>query len=174
MTIMTMTDNTSQQHTSDLQPTNCQDNELERPKALQDYAYIFTQAVAWGEMDAFNHVNNVVYYRYAESARIEYLRLFDLFNADTIMVLAQSSCQYLAPVMYPDTLRIGVRTKSIGTSSLTVEYRYFSTTQQKVVATAEAVMVRLDSKAQGKAPWTEAECQRVCEYDQRVGHTPAT
>lgn len=171
---MTMTDNTATNQVSDSSITNSQDSNTKLPEALLKYPYIYNQAVAWGEMDAFNHLNNVVYYRYAESARIEYLRLFNLFNAETIMVLAQSSCQYLAPVTYPDTLQIGVRSKSIGTSSLTVEYVYFSTAQQKVVAKAEAVMVRLDSKAQGKAPWTEQERQSVLDYDQSVGHTPLT
>lgn len=169
---MTMTDNTSNKQASSSQTITSPNSSFERPEILADYPYIYTQAVAWGEMDAFNHLNNVVYYRYAESARIEYLRLFDLFNANTIMVLAQSSCQYLAPVTYPDTLLIGVRTKSIGNSSLTVEYLYFSSAQQKIVAKAEAVAVRLDSKAQGKAPWTEAERQCVLDYDRSVGHTP--
>ncbi|WP_230655707.1 acyl-CoA thioesterase [Psychrobacter sp. I-STPA10] len=169
---MIMTDNTSQQQPSNFQRINPQDSSFERPEILAGYPYIYTQAVVWGEMDAFNHVNNVVYYRYAESARIEYLRLLNIFNADTIMVLAQSSCQYLAPVTYPDTLLIGVRSKSIGNSSLVLEYVYYSTIQQKAVATAEAVVVRLKSNAEGKAPWTEQEHQRIFEYDQSVGHTP--
>ena len=139
---------------------------------LANYPYIFTQAVVWGEMDAFNHVNNVVYYRYAESARIEYLRLLNLFNAQTIMVLAQSSCQYLAPVTYPDTLQIGVRTKSIGNSSLVMTYIFYSTAQQKVVATAEAVVVRLNNSAQQKYPWSEQERQQIFDFDQQVGHIP--
>ena len=32
--------------------------------ALSDYPVIHIQAVAWGDMDAFGHVNNVMYYRY--------------------------------------------------------------------------------------------------------------
>src|SRR5262249_44770182 len=30
--------------------------------------------VVWGEMDAYRHVNNAVYFRYFESARLEYFR----------------------------------------------------------------------------------------------------
>ena len=40
---------------------------------LAQYPVIHEQAVAWGDMDAFGHVNNVLYYRYIESARIRYL-----------------------------------------------------------------------------------------------------
>ena len=37
---------------------------------LADYPIVFEQRVAWGDMDAFGHVNNVIYYRYIESARL--------------------------------------------------------------------------------------------------------
>ena len=40
---------------------------------LADYPMILEIPVAWGEMDAFQHVNNIIYLRYAESARIVYL-----------------------------------------------------------------------------------------------------
>jgi len=38
------------------------------PTELANYPVIHTQPIHWGEMDAFNHLNNVVFYRYAESA----------------------------------------------------------------------------------------------------------
>lgn len=34
------------------------------------------QRVVWGEMDSFQHVNNVNYIRYAESARVNWMRRF--------------------------------------------------------------------------------------------------
>ncbi len=39
-------------------------------KELSVYPVIYEQKVAWGDMDAFGHVNNVQYYRYIESSRI--------------------------------------------------------------------------------------------------------
>ena len=35
---------------------------------LQQYPVIYSQTVAWGDMDAFGHVNNAMYYRYIERA----------------------------------------------------------------------------------------------------------
>ena len=83
------------------------DNHL--PDELSHYPIIHQQPIHWGEMDAFNHLNNVVYYRYAESARIGYLQALGMFDSNMVTVLAQSSCQYLRPVIYPDTLLLGVR-----------------------------------------------------------------
>ena len=41
---------------------------------LADFPVVIEQPVAWGDMDSFGHVNNVVYFRYFENARVEYIR----------------------------------------------------------------------------------------------------
>ena len=49
-------------------------------KELSVYPIIHQQTVAWGDMDAFGHVNNVQYYRYIESARIAYLMALNKYQ----------------------------------------------------------------------------------------------
>jgi len=142
------------------------------PTELANYPVIHTQPIHWGEMDAFNHLNNVVFYRYAESARIAYLQTLGMFDGSMVTVLAQSSCQYLRPVVYPDTLLLGVRCQRLGTTSIVIEYSYYSCAQQAVVATAEAVIVRLQSDGKTKLPWTIEERARLLVLEQKVGHTP--
>jgi acyl-CoA thioester hydrolase len=142
------------------------------PEALAYYPIIHHQPIHWGEMDAFNHLNNVVYYRYAESARIGYLQALGMFDGSMVTVLAQSSCQYLRPVTYPDTLLLGVRCQRLGNTSIVMEYSYYSTAQEAIVATAEAVVVRLDSDGKRKLPWTEEERARLLALEAKVGHTP--
>jgi acyl-CoA thioester hydrolase len=143
-----------------------------RPDELAHYPVIHHQPIHWGEMDAFNHLNNVVYYRYAESARIGYLQALGMFDGSMVTVLAQSSCQYLRPVTYPDTLLLGVRCQRLGNTSITIEYRYYSTAQAAIVATAEAVVVRLDSGGKHKLPWTIEERERLLALETDIGHTP--
>ena len=142
------------------------------PEALAHYPVIHHQPIHWGEMDAFNHLNNVVYYRYAESARIGYLQALGMFDGSMVTVLAQSSCQYLRPVTYPDTLLLGVRCQRLGNTSIVMEYSYYSTAQEAIVATAEAVVVRLDSDGKRKLPWTEEERARLLALEAKVGHAP--
>ena len=144
----------------------------ERPDVLANYPIIHHQPIHWGEMDAFNHLNNVVYYRYSESARIGYLHALDMFDGSMVTVLAQSSCQYLRPVTYPDTLLLGVRCQRLGNTSITMEYSYYSTAQNIIVATAEAVVVRLDSDGKGKLPWTAEERARLLALEAKFDHTP--
>ena len=59
-------------------------------KELSVYPIIHQQTVAWGDMDAFGHVNNVQYYRYIESARIAYLMALNIFDQDILTVVASS------------------------------------------------------------------------------------
>ncbi|MGO2386944.1 MAG: acyl-CoA thioesterase [Psychrobacter sp.] len=143
-----------------------------RPESLAHYPVIHHQPIQWGEMDAFNHLNNVVYYRYAESARISYLQALGMFDGSMVTVLAQSSCQYLRPVTYPDRLLLGVRCKRLGNTSMAMEYSYYSTAQETVVATAEAVVVRLDNDGKSKLPWTAAERQQLLALEAEFGHIP--
>ena len=146
------------------------DNHL--PDELSHYPIIHQQPIHWGEMDAFNHLNNVVYYRYAESARIGYLQALGMFDGNMVTVLAQSSCQYLRPVTYPDTLLLGVRCQRLGNTSIVIEYSYYSCAQELIVATADAVIVRLDSEGKDKLPWTAEERERLLALEATFGHTP--
>ena len=142
------------------------------PEELAHYPIIHQQPIHWGEMDAFNHLNNVVYYRYAESARIGYLKALGMFDGNMVTVLAQSSCQYLRPVIFPDILLLGVRCQRLGTTSIVIEYSYYSTAQAAIVATAEAVIVRLESNGQDKKPWTNEERERLLALEATFGHIP--
>ena len=156
------------------QYTNINNNGVDdnRPSELAHYPIIHQQPIHWGEMDAFNHLNNVVYYRYAESARIGYLQALGMFDGSMVTVLAQSSCQYLRPVTYPDTLLLGVRCQRLGNTSIVMEYSYYSCAQEAIVATADAVIVRLDSDGKDKLPWSNEERERLLKLEAKFNHTP--
>ena len=140
----------------------------DRPKLLHDYPVAHVQPIAWGDMDGFNHVNNVAYYRYAESARIAYMRAIGFMAAreDLLTILASSSIQYRRPVTYPDTLLIGVRIKHLGSTSVVQEYAMYSQAQQALVASGEAVIVRTDMNMV-KMPWSDEERALIEQFENR-------
>ncbi|RKG42496.1 YbgC/FadM family acyl-CoA thioesterase [Acinetobacter cumulans] len=111
---------------------------------IKHYPIILKQVVAWGDMDAFGHVNNTVYYRYMESARILYFDALDIFSTDVFTVVASSQCQYLKPVFYPDTLSVATRIEELRNSALRMSYVLWSEKQQAVIAQGEAVIVCVD------------------------------
>ena len=122
--------------------------------SLENYPVHHKIQVDWGEMDAYGHVNNAVYFRYIESARIAYFQRLDapdfVSSQGVAPILANTSCQFYRPVKFPDTIDVGVRVKSIGASSLIMEYRLTSE-KSDLVALAEAVIVCFDYQKETKA-----------------------
>lgn len=122
------------------------------PELLKDYPIILTLPIFWGDQDAFGHVNNVVYFRWCESARVAYLDdtgLQDLMTKDNLdPILASIKCDYLKQLNYPDTVRIGARVTRIGNKSVTMEHAIYSDALQAIAAKADSVVVVFDYKEQ--------------------------
>ncbi len=123
---------------------------------LADYPVIYETNVVWGEMDAFQHVNNVAYFRYFESARIHYFERTELMQVmqDTGIgpIVHSQSCRYRFPLTYPDRIRVGVRVPSLGEDRFTMQYRLVSTRHQVVAATGEVLVVVFDYRRNQKTP----------------------
>lgn len=82
-------------------------------------------AVRWGDMDALGHVNNTVYFRFAEQARIEWLEsigIHDIVDVEEGVVIVNASCTFLRPVTYPATLEVRLLIGKPGNSSLPTYY----------------------------------------------------
>ncbi|MGR5528852.1 acyl-CoA thioesterase [Vibrio alfacsensis] len=117
---------------------------------LNDFPVITEIKVAWGEMDALQHVNNAVYFRYFETARLDYFNkiniLIDLKTTQVGPVLSETQCRYKLPVTFPDTLLIGSRVVDIQEDRLTMEYQVFSKKWGKIATIATATGVMFDFK----------------------------
>ena len=137
---------------------------------LLDYPIIYQQQVAWGDMDAFGHVNNVIYYRYMESARIDYMNKLDILREDIYTVVASNQCKYLKPVFYPDQLKISARIEELRNSAFRMHYLLWSEQQQAFVAEAEAVIVCVNKTNMQKTLIPELVRQKLKEFELTVGH----
>ena len=137
---------------------------------LSDYPVIHEQPVAWGDMDAFGHVNNVMYYRYIESARIRYMDQLNIFQQDVYTVVALNQCKYIRPVFYPDQLKIGVRVEEIRNSAFRMSYLLCSEVQKTVVALGEAVIVCVNKDSMLKTEIPEIIRQKITEIELSLNH----
>ena len=120
-------------------------------EVLGRYPVSITVPVAWGEMDAFQHVNNVTYARWLESGRIAYFErigLLERMRTEGVgPILARRGIEYRRPVTFPDTVRVETTVKRIGNSSLTMASRIRSEVQGVEVAADEEVIVLFDYRA---------------------------
>jgi acyl-CoA thioester hydrolase len=122
---------------------------------LSDYPVIIEIPIAWGEMDAFQHVNNIVYFRHFESARMAYfnrIRFVDVMERTGIgPILASTQCRYKIPLTYPDTVSVGARVPKLEDGRFVMEYLTVSHRHGKVAAVGEGLLVSFDYRNNRKA-----------------------
>ena len=124
--------------------------------ALAAFPTVIHLPVQWGDMDAYQHVNNVVYFRWFESARIAYLHrigLKDLYHTAGVgPILAAIACNYRRQLNYPDTVAVGARISRIGRTSFDMDHVLFSTAQQVIIADGKSTIVTFDYRQQKPTP----------------------
>lgn len=126
-------------------------------KILQEgFPVWITLPIQWGDQDAFRHVNNTVYLRWFESARIAYGDLAGLDQSDgghkVGPILASLTCNYRRQLNFPDTVHIGARVTRIGNSSLKMEHRVISEFLGAIAADGDSTLVAFDYAAQKPVP----------------------
>ena len=119
---------------------------------LTSFPIRVTIPVAWGDMDAYQHVNNTVYLRWFESARIAYFDAIgfrarpghDGGTAGVGAILHSTQCRFRRPLAYPDTVVIGARVTDIGEDRFTMHYLVVSDAMQAVAAEGTGTIVSYD------------------------------
>jgi len=119
--------------------------------------------VQWGDMDAFQHVNNASYLRWFESARIKYFEAVGILDRMPAVgpILARQTIDYRLPLTYPDMLQASATVIRLGNTSLTMGLRVSSEKHGKVAAEGEAVIVMLDYGSGQKVPLGDALRGRI-------------
>jgi acyl-CoA thioester hydrolase len=106
------------------------------------------QAIRWADMDMLGHVNNTVYFRYCEQARIEWLyRLHpgrDPF-AGTGPVIVNASCTFLLPIVYPGEVEVRMYLCDPGRTSVGSVYEILKDGTKYADGTAKLVWIDIAS-----------------------------
>ncbi len=108
---------------------------------LKDFPVTATIPVQWGEMDAAQHVNNVIYLRWSETGRIAYFKRlgYDVSPGgnEAGFILGWQDCKYIFPVTYPDTIHLGVQVTKIEKDKFLMECHMFSEKHNRIVAISQ-------------------------------------
>ncbi|MDO8932872.1 MAG: thioesterase family protein [Rhodocyclaceae bacterium] len=109
--------------------------------------------IRWGDMDALGHVNNTVYFRYMEQARVEWLEqlgyAIDVKCKETVVVV-NASCTFLLPLTYPGQVECRLFAGKPGRSSLQTAYELRKVGADVLYAEGAAKMVWM-APATGKS-----------------------
>lgn len=133
---------------------------------MESYPLVVEQAVAWGDMDAHGHVNNVVYFRYMENARVEFYRRIDKYEFEkrtgVTLVVKSTGCRFVSPLSWPDRIAVGARVARMSDEGMLMQYLVVNAASNRVAALGEAEIVALASG--DRAPFPEALKERIREY----------
>ncbi|MCA8966627.1 MAG: acyl-CoA thioesterase [Planctomycetes bacterium] len=115
--------------------------------------------VRWGDMDAYGHVNNTVYFRFCEQARVEWCEAMGYpvtVEEATGPVIINAACTFLIPINYPATACIELYAGSPGRSSAMTWYEIRVEGDTRLYAEGSAKMVWMDHTTGGSVPLPDA------------------
>src|SRR5260221_7097427 len=128
------------------------------PRSNSSVMFRTELAVRWRDLDAFNHVNNAMYLRYLEEARLRWLIALDgpWMDANVAPVVASALVNFERPIAWPEDVVVELFVDRIGNSSFTLGHRILSAKDASVLyCDGHVVMVWFDSRTQKSAPLPE-------------------
>ena len=115
---------------------------------LSDYPVTVTIPVQWGDIDAYGHVNNTVFFKLFESARIAYLEacgFLDAYENDRIgAILHSTSCRFRHALNFPDHVVVGSRATDIQPDRFEMKYAIVSTMNNHLAGEGAGLIVSFD------------------------------
>lgn len=137
---------------------------------LSGYTHRLEMPILWGYMDAMQHVNNTLYFRFFESARISYFDATEKLDPEGAagkgLILHSANCRFRIPLTYPDTVTVAIRATEMYHDRLTMYHIIVSHQHQKIAAEGSCIVVGYDYNTLSKAPLTPKFRQFVLDLDQ--------
>src|SRR5579872_3757764 len=87
------------------------------PGSRADYRWFNAITTRWMDNDVFQHVNNVNYFSYFDTAVTYYEmteKVVGLLEGPIHCVVAEVACRYHSSLAFPDRVAVGVRVTHIG------------------------------------------------------------
>jgi acyl-CoA thioester hydrolase len=120
-----------------------------------DHPHVHEIRIDWADLDVFEHINNVAYFRYMQSARIALCTAsgfsWDRNTNAPGFVVASTKCDFLSPLLFPDTITVLTRVSHISVSSFELEHVIVSG-NKKISAVGKDVLVCYNFKTGKKMP----------------------
>jgi acyl-CoA thioester hydrolase len=126
-----------------------------KSELLKDYPIQIEIPIVWGDMDAFQHVNNLVYLKHFESVRMAYLEACDfkgiMDETGVGPILRDTNCRYRIPLTYPDTVISATRVTQLKGDRFKMYHVVYSVEHQAIAAEGESMIVCVDYNKNGIA-----------------------
>lgn len=109
--------------------------------------------IDWSELDLFEHVNNVMYAKYMQAARVNFMEkvgIMKTYKEQKIgFMVAATSILFYKPLFYPGDISIKTKVKETKNTSFILEH-YIYNDDNDLCAKGEDVIVYFDFSKQEK------------------------
>ncbi len=125
------------------------------PGRRADYRWFHAITTRWMDNDVFQHVNNVNYFSYFDTAVTYYEmseHVIGLLDGPTHCVVAEVTCRYHSSLSFPDRVTVGVRVAHIGRSSVRYDLAVFRNDEDIAAAEGHFVHVFVERGSQRPVP----------------------
>lgn len=128
------------------------------PGKRDDYRWFHNITTRWMDNDVFQHVNNVNYFSYFDTAVTYYEmteKVVGLLEGPVHCVVAEVACRYHSSLAFPDRVTVGIRVANIGRSSVRYEIGVFRNDEETAAAEGHFIHVFVERGAQKPVPIPE-------------------
>lgn len=140
---------------------------------LKKFPVVVEQQLVWGEMDAFQHLNNIYYFRFFENARIAY---FAKLGIDKLIddsgrgpILASVQCRFKIALTFPDKVFIGARVSQLEEERFVMEHAVVSEKSSAIAAIGEGMVVSYNYKEGKKCPLSDDLRKKISDLERSLG-----
>ncbi len=106
-----------------------------------------TLRIDWSEIDSFGHVNNVMFMKYVQAARLNFvdsIGLMKLHRTEKIgFMVAETNCQFKKELHFPGYVTVNTKIAFIKNTSFSLEHT-ITNSDEEIVAIAKDVLVVFD------------------------------
>ncbi len=126
-----------------------------QPPVWDDYRAGSTITTRWNDNDPYGHVNNAVYYLWFDSAVNRYLieqGALNIEKSEVIGLVVNTSCDYFAPLAFPDMVEARICVEQLGNSSVTYGVGLFRGNEKTASAAGSFTHVYVDRETRRPVP----------------------
>ena len=94
------------------------------PTVKQDYLYFEELKTRWRDSDVYGHMNNAVFYEYADTIVNSWLinkGSLNVPSSKTVGLVVETRCTYFSELKFPDLVTAGLKLNKLGNSSVHYE-----------------------------------------------------
>lgn len=130
---------------------------------MEAFPFVHEQTVRFSDLDGMGHVNNAVFLTYLEQARLAWFSGFGEEDSMplTDVILARTEIDFRSPLVFGETVAVGVRPARLGTKSFELEYEL--RVGERLVAEAKSVIVGYDYDARDSTEVPERWRRRILD-----------